>query len=140
MPVPCFSRSGTEEEYAERERLLQDVSNMGREWDADTLLRKRSASPNPVENGKKAARLQATGPAMMKRLIPVRPPDSMRANKAEEEDHPDLPRVTGAGGRDGEVSPNPEPDQSNQRGDQQPSEYGVRLCVLFTNSFPFLWC
>lgn len=64
-------RSGTEEEYDERERLLQDLSDLEREWGG----RKREAAPSTAaDQRKKAAKLHAAGQPMLQRLAaPLRP-------------------------------------------------------------------
>ncbi|KAL8581607.1 hypothetical protein ACOMHN_049164 [Nucella lapillus] len=87
ISVNCFrssqmqsmKRSGSEEEYDERERLLQDLSDMEKEW---TGTHKRAATPPPnaSEVRKKAAKLHAMGKAMQDKLgAPMRPSSSTAA-------------------------------------------------------------
>ena len=82
-----MKRSGTEEEYDERERLLQDLSDLEKEWTA----RKRAAPPTAAETRKKASRTHAAtvGRAMQERLAaPLQPTATTTAEEGPAEAAP----------------------------------------------------
>ena len=81
-----MKRSGTEEEYDERERLLQDLSNLEKEWTA----RKRAAPPTAAETRKKASRTHAAtvGRAMQERLAAPLQPTATTTPAQEDEPRP----------------------------------------------------
>ncbi|KAL8607110.1 hypothetical protein ACOMHN_008696 [Nucella lapillus] len=126
--MQSMKRSGSEEEYDERERLLQDLSDMEKEW---TGTHKRAATPPPnaSEVRKKAAKLHAMGKAMQDKLgAPMRPSSSTAAE----------PQLNNDGAQVQVVQLEEEPGEDNRdqddlaHADEQPYRDGKHTPLLLS--------